>query len=410
MGTSSGVNSTPRVAPTNQRFELFESLRAIAALSVLVFHTGSSSRVNVSTWYGAFTSKLNVGVTLFFVISGFLLYRPHAVQMLGGPAAPPIGDYALRRAFRILPAYWVALTVLGLWPGLEGVFTAKWWVYYGLFQSYRFAWLTRGLGVAWSLSVEIAFYALLPVLGTVLLGLSRRLELRGRMRLQLLVFAALGMGAVIFRAAIYDGQLIDLYNTLPAHCLGFLAGMATAVVSTWFAGRENAWWATRWVAAHASGCWALAVILFVATSLCPAFPRPFAGIPLTTVGYTAESVVYTAIAFLVMLPAVFGVHTGGFARSVLGSHFLSWIGKISYGVFLWHFPLVQALQGRFFRHLNPGPAFLSLTLLVLPVALVLGWLSWRWIEMPALRVARSLGGRGIFATIGTEPSGASSHP
>jgi peptidoglycan/LPS O-acetylase OafA/YrhL len=401
MGSPSGEGTALRVPPTNQRFELFESLRAIAALSVLVFHTGSASRVNISTWYGAFTSKLNVGVTLFFVISGFLLYRPHAVQMLGGPAAPPIGDYALRRAFRILPAYWAALTVLGLWPGLEGVFTAKWWVYYGLFQSYRFAWLTRGLGVAWSLSVEIAFYALLPVLGTVLLGLSCRLGFRDRMRLQLLVFAALGVGAVFFRAAIFDGQLIDLYNTLPAHCFGFLAGMSTAVVSTWFAGRENAWWATRWVAAHAGGCWALAMILFVAMSFCPAFPRPFAGIPLTTFGYTAESVVYTAIAFLVMLPAVFGVHASGFARRVLGSHFLSWIGKISYGVFLWHFPLVQALQGRLFRHLDPGAAFLSLTLLVLPVALVLGWLSWRWIEVPALRVARSLGGRGTFAAAGT---------
>jgi len=110
MGALPGEGTTLRVPPTNQRFELFESLRAIAALSVLVFHTCGWSNVNLFTWYKAFTSKLNIGVTLFFLISGFLLYRPHAVEMLGGPDAPPAGDYVLRRAFRILPAYWVALT------------------------------------------------------------------------------------------------------------------------------------------------------------------------------------------------------------------------------------------------------------------------------------------------------------
>jgi len=253
MGALSGEGTTPRVPPSNHRFELFESLRAIAALSVLVHHTGGWSNVNLFTWYGAFTSKLHLGVTLFFLISGFLLYRPHAVQMLGAPAAPPTGDYALRRAFRILPAYWVALTVLNLWPGLRGVFTKDWWVYYGLLQSYRPEWSLRGIGVAWSLSVEIAFYVLLPLVAVVLSWAGRRLDLRDR------------------------------------------------------------------------------------------------------------------------------------------------VGTILYGVFLWHLPLLETLQTRFFSQLSPARAFVSLALLILPLPLGLGWLSWRWIELPALRVARSLGGRGTLA-------------
>ncbi len=272
--TLPGEDTTLRVPPTNQRFELFESLRAIAALSVLVFHTAGWSGVNLFTWYGAFTSKLHVGVTLFFLISGFLLYRPHAVEMLGGPAAPHAGDYALRRAFRILPAYWVALTVLGLWPGLSGVFTKNWWVYYGLLQSYRQNWSMRGIGVAWSLSVEMAFYVLLPLLAMALSRAGRRLDPRGRMRLQLLAFAALGVGSLIFRAAIHSAGLPGLYTSLPANLLGFLAGMALAVVSTWFEGREREWWAARWIVAHPGLCWALAAVLFTAISLSPALPAP----------------------------------------------------------------------------------------------------------------------------------------
>jgi len=410
--TLPGEGTTLRAPPRNQRFELFESLRAIAALSVLVFHTAGWAGVNLFAWYGAFTSKLHVGVTLFFLISGFLLYRPHAVQILGGPAAPHPGDYALRRAFRILPAYWVALTLLGVWPGLGGVFTKNWWVYYGLLQSYSQNWSMRGIGVAWSLSVEMAFYVLLPLLAMGLARAGRRLDPRGRMRLQLLAFAALGVGSLIFRATIHHANITDLYTSLPANLLGFLTGMALAVVSAWFEGREREWWAARWIAAHSGWCWALAAVLFTAISLSPAFPRPFDRVPQSTFAYTAESLIYTAIAFFVMLPAVFGEHAGGLPRRMLRSRVLSWIGKVSYGVFLWHLPLLGALHGRFVSslHLPMAQAFVVLALLIVPLALGLGWLSWRWIEVPALRVARSLGGRGTFAAIETGERGARSRP
>jgi peptidoglycan/LPS O-acetylase OafA/YrhL len=333
------------------------------------------------------------------------LYRPYAVQMFGGPEAPRAHDYALRRAFRIFPAYWVALTVLGLWPGLGGVFTNKWWVYYGLLQSYSLSWLVRGIGAAWSLSVEAAFYVLLPLVGVALSRAGRRLDPPGRMRLQLLAFAALGLGGLAFRAGVYQAAFWNLFNTLPAYFFSFSVGMALAVSSAWLEGRESQCWATRFVTAHSGCCWATAVVLFLATSLSPAFPRAASGIPMTTVAFTAESAAYTSIALLVMLPAVFGEHAGGLPRRVLRSRSLSWIGKISYGVFLWHTPLLRAARVRFLRHLPPGQAFLALTLLILPLALALGWLSWRWIEKPAMRVARSLGGRGALAAAGTEELG-----
>jgi peptidoglycan/LPS O-acetylase OafA/YrhL len=303
--------------------------------------------------------------------------------------------------FRILPAYWVALTVMSVWPGLPGVFTNRWWVYYGLLQSYSQAWSMRGIGVAWSLSVEMAFYVLLPLLAIALARAGRRRDPRGRMQLQLFAFAALGVSSLIFRAVIHHANIQDLYTSLPANLLGFLAGMALAAASTWFEGREREWWAARWVAAHSGWCWVLAAVLFTAISLSPGFPRPFDRAPQPTVAYTVESLIYSAIAFFVMLPAVFGEHAGGLPRRVLRSRALSWIGKVSYGIFLWHLPLLGVLHASIVAplHLPLAQAFALLALLIVPLALLLGWLSWRWIEVPALRVARSLGGRGTFAAV-----------
>ena len=59
-------------------------------------------------------AHLNVGVALFFLISGFLLYRPYALALVHGSEPPRLAAYAKRRFLRIVPAYWVALTLLAL--------------------------------------------------------------------------------------------------------------------------------------------------------------------------------------------------------------------------------------------------------------------------------------------------------
>jgi peptidoglycan/LPS O-acetylase OafA/YrhL len=70
---------------------------------------------------GRLLAHLNLGVTIFFLISGFLLYRPFIADRGGGAAAPGIGDYARRRFLRIYPAYSVVITVLTIVPGVTGV-------------------------------------------------------------------------------------------------------------------------------------------------------------------------------------------------------------------------------------------------------------------------------------------------
>src|ERR1700722_19903176 len=71
-----------------RHFACFDGLRSIAAVSVLLLHTAWISGFTSRSWLGAYTSRLEIGVSVFFLISGFLLYRPFAVSHLAGLAAP----------------------------------------------------------------------------------------------------------------------------------------------------------------------------------------------------------------------------------------------------------------------------------------------------------------------------------
>ena len=96
----------PAVAPPpgNPRFPLFDGLRAIAALSVLTFHVAAISGALERGFAGDVLAMLSRGVILFFVISGFLLYRPFVAARAGGRHAPSSTRYARRRILRIVPA------------------------------------------------------------------------------------------------------------------------------------------------------------------------------------------------------------------------------------------------------------------------------------------------------------------
>ncbi|MFL5904724.1 MAG: acyltransferase family protein, partial [Solirubrobacteraceae bacterium] len=81
-------------------FPLFDSLRAIAALCIFGYHIAASQDAIGGTWLG----NLNVGVPIFFVVSGFLLYRPFVARPDRGEARARLRPYAIRRVLRIVPA------------------------------------------------------------------------------------------------------------------------------------------------------------------------------------------------------------------------------------------------------------------------------------------------------------------
>ena len=121
----------------SRRREL-DGVRAIAALSVLGFHAvgfwarGAAEGATIRPWVG----RMDVGVAIFFLLSGFLLYRPMLASRVIGLPKQKRSAYARNRFFRIMPAYWVVLTVAAIVPGFYGAFTDNWWVYYTLLQSF----------------------------------------------------------------------------------------------------------------------------------------------------------------------------------------------------------------------------------------------------------------------------------
>jgi len=146
---------------TPERFGGLDAVRRTAALSLVLFHAiGIYARGSApDAWTHDWVARLDVGVPIFFLLSGFLLYRPFVRARAAG-AEPSLRAYAWRRFLRIFPGYWVALIVAVLALGLSGALAPR---YLLLLQAYSKDTVAGGLPQAWTLCVEVAFYAFLPL-------------------------------------------------------------------------------------------------------------------------------------------------------------------------------------------------------------------------------------------------------
>jgi peptidoglycan/LPS O-acetylase OafA/YrhL len=370
------LEAPPVVAPPpgHPRFPLIDSLRAVAVLGVLFGHVGSVSHETQSHFYGAWVANLTVGVCIFFVLSGFLLYRPFISGQLGAAPRPRIADYTRRRVLRIIPAYWLALTVLAIYPGLAGVHGADWWRYYGLLQVYEPLTTLSGLPVAWSLCIEASFYLALPIFALATMRLTRRLDRDAQVRAMLGILAVLAVASVALRAVDRD---VVLSNSLPTYLYWFAIGMTLAVLSVAWHDAPSPPRLVRFVRDRPAACWAVALVLYA-----------ILGAALTSapqhLGFSdrqlmIQHVLRGGIAFFLVLPAVFGDGAGGWPRRVLGWRRLQWLGLISYGFYLWHLEVVRVLSAHFSGHWWP----LLVSSFLVSAAVAAG--SYYIVERPILR-------------------------
>jgi peptidoglycan/LPS O-acetylase OafA/YrhL len=327
---------SPAVAPPpgHPRFALFDSLRAIAVLAVIAFHVVSLGGALQRPVVGDVAAMLgSQGPILFFVISGFLLYRPYVAARATGAPAPGIARYARRRVLRIVPAYWLALTVLAIFPGIAGVFSGDWWRYYLFLQLYWQDTVTRGIPVAWTLCVEASFYVLLPFWALAV----RRLGVE----LGALALVAAG-GAAVQVAAARNAVSDLLATTILGQCTWLALGMALAVASV------RAEHEPPFVVRRPGLCWLGAGAAFAALTAVLQ-PGGAFGIALALATQQPYDKTIAAIALgalmnaLLVAPAIFGERAGGLPRRVLAWAPLAWIGLISYGMYLWHLTVAELL-------------------------------------------------------------------
>jgi peptidoglycan/LPS O-acetylase OafA/YrhL len=345
--------------PGQPRFAHLDAVRALAALGIVGVHLAAFSEPAPAGVARAIAARLDVGVAIFFCLSGFLLYRPYVATARTGQAATPIRVYARRRALRIVPAFWFALAVLALWPGLNG--TGGWWRYPLFLQAYDSTTVLGGIPPAWTLCVEVTFYALLPIYA---LALRRG---RGRLGVELTTLAVLSLGTLALRTVLHhDGAEHTIEQTLPGLFDWFAVGMALAALSV--AGRLPQRGAWTW--------WAAAAALFAVVCVTGP-PRVAAESAYGGGAWMAKHLLYAAIAACVVLPAIAGRGHGG-PRRILSARPLAWLGLVSYGIFLWHWPLLAALRD------HGVQGWLGLAAIGVPVTVACAALSYYLVERPLL--------------------------
>ena len=368
----------PTVAdkPKNDHFSGLNGIRAIAALSVLAFHVDGAGFVPAGD-INRLLDHLNVGVSLFFLLSGFLLYRPFVVARTQARNVP-VGGYLKRRLARIVPAYWVALFALAIWPGLPGFFSGAWVPSVAFAQIYSLHWYWSGLPVAWSLCTEVSFYLLLPIYAWAVASVTRRLSDRPAFYVDVCILALIALATAILKVLISrHPSLIGIGLSLPATAYLFCAGMLLALCSVH---RERALSrALARVGAHRGFCWLLGLAFFVAISL---VSLPLAGYRGSFLGPTHP--LYLPVALLMLMPLTLAPAPQARLDSFLASRPMVALGMISYGIYLWHYPIVHEV-GRVFGHAAFGiPVLLGTAL----VSCAIAGVSYALVEKPALALAR----------------------
>lgn len=330
------------------RVRAIESVRGLAAVSVVVYHAWATGPGDSSSLAGAFLSRLWLGVPVFFVISGYVLYRPFAAATFDGRPWPGMRRYATNRVARIVPAYWVALTVVLLATGVGGGLPS-----YLFLQNVTPPNARIVIDVAWTLVSEVMFYVALPFIAYGLHLLRRRWLVR--VALVGLVVAGCAARASVYGAgwSIHDATLRETIDM-------FAAGMLAATFSP------------RRVALV--GLAALAVIY-------PMLPAFGGASRLGDNWSDSLAITLSALAFAIVVMGL------PFARR-LEVRPLLYLGTISYGVYLWHHPIMAAAKSEL--HVT---GFAALLAIAVPAAVLTGSLSWWLVEKPSLAAVKRRGAR-----------------
>jgi peptidoglycan/LPS O-acetylase OafA/YrhL len=328
-------------------FPLMDSIRGIAVIAVVAAH--SSVFMSLTGSHSLASVRFDFSVRVFFMISAFLLYRPWVRARLADWDPPSTGAFAWRRLLRIVPAYYLALTVIALWLGLSYVFSARGIpTYYGFAQVYQEGWAVGGLPQAWTLCVEVVFYALLPVWG----GLMRRIRASSvsqKLRQELIGCGVLLLVSLVWKVIVTATGAIDGPEGVPfqLNTLTFLddfaIGMALGAVSAAYEGVRHQPRALRLLDRRPELAWAIGLALIVATSLMVGFFGEV-GENIQGAPYIERHYLLAALGVALLLPAMFGDPDRGAVRRALRSRVLNYLGMISYGIYLWHFAVLVQLE------------------------------------------------------------------
>jgi len=364
VGTDLAPNRASLIEISKKFRPEIEGVRFVAALLVASYHI----------WSG----RVSGGVDVFFVMSGFLITTTLIGQLNAYGLIRPLA-FLTRLAFRLLPAALTTLTTVLvaswlflpelLWDriGLEvraaALYAENWYLaatstdYLGQFEE------KTPVQHFWALSLQGQFYVAWLLLFLVLARVIRR-----RPQHAVRIVAG-GLGVVLVSSLAFSvwytavNQPVAYFST-PARGWEFaLGGLAALALRRPPTSRSRLRWFLGWVG--------LGVLLSTGLVLQVSTVFP---------GYAA--LVPTGAALMILLSSRNGLRGG--ADALLGSRPLVFLGGISYGLYLWHFPLLV-----FYRHLRATESNgIASGVAIIVTAIVLAWLTQRLVERPLLAFSR----------------------
>lgn len=336
-----------------------DMLRGAAALAVVAFHLWlyatpappSRARSAADTVW----SSGRLGLVLFFVLSDYLLYRPWVRAAQCGERGPDPFAFLRRRAVRVLPAYYLALAgavVLlagaGSTPGVRLPPVEKLPLFMILAQNFDSSTIMKLDPPMWTLVVEVCFYLMLPILGAIAVKLRRP---------GLVAAGTLAAGLVYDIVLAGHGFSQPWTKALPALLPLFAVGMLAAQVPV----RTS-------MARSSRAMLCLAAVALVVGNVV------FHSISGGSVALVVRDLP-AAVGFALALVATRDVQPRRWAARALAG-----VGTISFGLYLWHLPILWWLRSTDLLPLDPVAA----APVVLGPSLALASLSWRYLERPIL--------------------------
>jgi peptidoglycan/LPS O-acetylase OafA/YrhL len=368
VAAQSGLESVSKA----ERVASLTGIRAVAALLVMLTHAAYTTGNYTQGYVGLMYSRMEIGVSIFFVLSGFLLFGPWVKALASGGPSPSVRRYAWHRVRRIMPAYAVTVIAAYLlyhfrtagpnpghtWMGflrnlsLTQIYT----------DQYLFSYLHQGLTQMWSLAVEVAFYVVLPLLAYLLVVVLCRRRWRPVLLLAGLAGLALLTPAWLILVHTTDFLPDGARLWLPTYLSWFIGGMMLAVLQS------------MGVRTYAMASVPLAVACFFIVS------TPIGGDPTTSPAELREALVkvafYAVIAVLMVAPLALGDR--GLYAKFLASRPMVFLGEISYEIFLIHLLTMELVMVEIVHY----PVYTGSTVIVFAVTFVVtvpvAWLLHRF--------------------------------
>jgi peptidoglycan/LPS O-acetylase OafA/YrhL len=377
-----------------------DGLRAIACLLVVWHHTAQKlNPENASPLIGALHflgMRGEVGVSLFFVLSGCLLSLPFWSSFVNKKAFPSIKRYSIHRAARIAPAFWlnlIACNILAIWLFNLDFNWQKFSSGFLFINSYHYSTFfpSEINGPLWSIGLEVSCYVLLPLVLFVIFKAAKKVA-----------FAVTWLVAVIVSLQILNPQIIQVFMTdniekgwqfgidggakqwLPYWNIGsfftqFLIGSLAALIVVHLRSKQRA---TRRV-------FDIGFLASIAAATLVVIVRLTPGVPDTL---TQQPYVSPFFALCVASALVFASHSV-YAARLLDNRLFTWLAKLSFGIYLWHVVVMEIISRKFIANyvyagINDVAHWMLISAVVLLVSITIAAASWRWLESPILKAMR----------------------